>query len=168
MNLFKLRDEDTLQTPFEDQDPRSRPQPGTSVMRRRLLGWSVGAFATVGFSGMANALLRYLAPSDNGVAGNRVEVPAGSFALWEAKRIVVRGRPGFAVQTPEGVIAVSGVCTHLGCVVRWQRGRREFFCPCHGGRFAADGRVLGGPLPGPLERFEVAESEGVIVVSAVS
>jgi glycine/D-amino acid oxidase-like deaminating enzyme/nitrite reductase/ring-hydroxylating ferredoxin subunit len=48
--------------------------------------------------------------------------------------------------------AVSGICTHLGCLVQFDDLQREWACPCHGSRFAVDGTVLHGPATAPLER----------------
>jgi cytochrome b6-f complex iron-sulfur subunit len=56
---------------------------------------------------------------------------------------------------PGEFVALSAVCTHLGCVVAWQEQAGEFLCPCHGGRFSAAGQVLGGPPPAPLETLAV-------------
>ena len=48
--------------------------------------------------------------------------------------------------------AVSTRCTHLGCQVNWNAAERSWDCPCHGSRFAPDGRVLHGPAVHALER----------------
>jgi len=45
----------------------------------------------------------------------------------------------------------NGTCVHLGCAFSWQPGQSEFICPCHGGRYSIDGKVLGGPPPRPLD-----------------
>jgi menaquinol-cytochrome c reductase iron-sulfur subunit len=52
-------------------------------------------------------------------------------------------------------IAMSNICTHLGCRVRWIAKQEQFFCPCHNGVFGKDGSVIAGPPPRPLDRYEV-------------
>jgi len=52
-------------------------------------------------------------------------------------------------------IAMSNICTHLGCRVRWITEQDQFFCPCHNGVFDMSGNVVAGPPPRPLDRYEV-------------
>ena len=52
--------------------------------------------------------------------------------------------------------AVSPVCTHLKCIVHWNRAERSWDCPCHGSRFSYDGDVLEGPALVPLQRRAAA------------
>jgi len=51
--------------------------------------------------------------------------------------------------------AMSNICTHLGCRVRWVGEQDSFFCPCHNAVFDKEGQVVDGPPPAPLDRFDV-------------
>ena len=55
------------------------------------------------------------------------------------------------------LVAVSPVCTHLGCQVNWNRAERSWDCPCHGSRFAPEGDVLQGPAVHRLECKPIEE-----------
>jgi menaquinol-cytochrome c reductase iron-sulfur subunit len=61
-------------------------------------------------------------------------------------------------------VAMSNICTHLGCRVRWIADQSQFFCPCHNAIFDKEGNVLQGPPPGPLDRFEVRVEEGTLYI----
>jgi cytochrome b6-f complex iron-sulfur subunit len=55
--------------------------------------------------------------------------------------------------TDDGLLALYGVCTHLGCLPRWETTNNRFACPCHGSKFAGDGAYIEGPAPRALDRF---------------
>lgn len=55
----------------------------------------------------------------------------------------------------EKVIAFTPQCTHLGCAYHYDAKNREFLCPCHTSTFGLDGKVLTGPAPRALDRFDV-------------
>jgi Rieske Fe-S protein len=57
------------------------------------------------------------------------------------------------------VRALSATCTHLGCRVRWDAGADRFRCPCHGGAYSVEGRVLSGPPPRPLAELRARISD---------
>lgn len=74
----------------------------------------------------------------------------------EGSGVVAReGVSPVATSTVEGeTCTVSGACTHLGGIVRWNDLERSWDCPLHGSRFAPDGSVLEGPASSPLEPVE--------------
>jgi len=43
--------------------------------------------------------------------------------------------------------ALNAVCTHLGCVVPWNKAENKFMCPCHGSQYDKNGKVVRGPAP---------------------
>jgi cytochrome b6-f complex iron-sulfur subunit len=144
----------------EARAPRSRLDP-EPVPRRDLLGisslWAAGAamlFATIGMLRLPKAAV-LSSPSKQ----FKVTLPE---ALAAGEPFVPPGRAVAVFRGPEGVHAVSLICTHLGCVVKSAAG--DFECPCHGSRFARDGEVTRGPAPRPLPWLKVSFSGDAIIV----
>jgi cytochrome b6-f complex iron-sulfur subunit len=70
------------------------------------------------------------------------------------------GRPDgkfWLSNTKNGLLALSMICTHLGCLFKWVDANNRFECPCHGSKFQADGtKIKGqGPAPRNLDRFVI-------------
>jgi Rieske Fe-S protein len=64
-----------------------------------------------------------------------------------------RGSPELD-EDPNEFIAISTRCAHLGCPVRFVQAAGNFICPCHGGVYDFEGKVIGGPPVRPLDRFQ--------------
>jgi len=67
-------------------------------------------------------------------------------------------------ETGSNINIFSSTCTHLACNVIWQEETGTFVCPCHTGRFDADGRPIAGPPTRPLKELEYKiEDENLLV-----
>ncbi len=91
-------------------------------------------------SGQMGALLR----SKTKKAERRAE----ELAPGEGGIVRFEGRKAGAFRHPDGTLTVLDIaCTHLGCTLSWNETEHSWDCPCHGGRFDAEGRRLEGPPP---------------------
>src|ERR1039458_5417045 len=63
-------------------------------------------------------------------------------------------------------VALTAVCTHLGCTVQYEPQADRIHCACHGGVYNAyTGANVSGPPPKPLKLFKVAVNEAGVDVS---
>ncbi len=53
------------------------------------------------------------------------------------------------------VSSYSAVCTHLGCIIGWDKTNKRWECPCHGSRYDTEGRVLRGPTKRNLPQIKI-------------
>jgi len=66
------------------------------------------------------------------------------------------GRKVLLMKDPDGkLMAISTVCTHLGCTVYYRKKKGIFECPCHDGIFDGQGNPVSGPPQTPLPRYDV-------------
>ena len=65
-------------------------------------------------------------------------------------------------------IAMTAVCTHLGCTVQYEAHADRIHCSCHGGVYNAyTGANVSGPPPKPLTLYKVkVDATGVVVSRA--
>ncbi|HHE08152.1 MAG TPA: (2Fe-2S)-binding protein, partial [Chlorobaculum parvum] len=65
-------------------------------------------------------------------------------------------------------VALDGRCTHMGCPVGPEAGTDGLYCPCHAGRFDAEGVPFSGPPKAPLARLDVREAGEMLVIGQAS
>jgi cytochrome b6-f complex iron-sulfur subunit len=70
----------------------------------------------------------------------------------------------FIVGESGGFSVLSAVCSHLGCMVNYNKRKKEFLCPCHGGRYDRSGKNTGGPPPAPLTKLPHRIENGMVLV----
>lgn len=140
-----------------------------TVSRRNLfsaamVGW--GAFATAGGIGTLG-VVRFLFPNVNFEPPQEFETkPKAEFGAESVDETWKESNGVWIVNTAGRLIAVSTVCTHLGCTPNWLAGEQKFKCPCHGSGYYINGVNFEGPTPRPLERYAVREDPitGKVVV----
>jgi glycine/D-amino acid oxidase-like deaminating enzyme/nitrite reductase/ring-hydroxylating ferredoxin subunit len=72
----------------------------------------------------------------------------------EGKIVSYEGRKVAAYRDAQSKLTLlAPQCTHMKCLVRWNRADRSWDCPCHGSRFHPTGEVLSGPAEKPLQRL---------------
>jgi menaquinol-cytochrome c reductase iron-sulfur subunit len=142
-----------------------------------LVVWAIGGLISAGLG--IPALAYIISPAvqradtQNWIRlGSAAKVELGTPTLFKTKIqrqagwIVNEEELTIYVRTDDGrdFIAMSNICTHLGCRVRWIAEQQQFFCPCHNGVFDKDGNVLSGPPPRPLDRYETkVENEQLMI-----
>lgn len=78
-----------------------------------------------------------------------------SLKRGQGKILKLNGQRVAAYRNDNGkVTKCSPVCTHLGCLVRWNPAERTWDCPCHGSRFHPNGQLIAGPAEDPLPKID--------------
>jgi len=137
--------------------------------RRKFISICLGglaALAVTGFAAVTYPLLRYyLVPHPNSNSAGKINIPLNDITVGDAKFFEYNGSAAVLVRKQNGgLVALSAVCPHLGCIVLWEKGRQDFLCPCHAGYFTPDGEVISGPPPRALARLPFSVTNGIVTV----
>ena len=133
--------------------------------RRKFLGVCLGGCAASMAAASLYPLYRYLSPRAGGGTDAKVVIPEKDVAEGEARFFEFAGSAAVLVRKKGGeLVALSAVCTHLGCIVQWEKEQQDFLCPCHGGHYTPDGAVTAGPPPKALAKLPFIVANGAITV----
>jgi len=144
---------------------------GEAKTRRAFLA-AAGAAGVCYATAMAYPVYRYLAsPSEMALSASAVtevtlkdaqKLPAGSALMFK-----FGPSPAMLIHHTDGRwIALSAVCSHLGCTVQYEAQMDRIHCACHGGVYNPyTGANVSGPPPKPLKLFKVAVNDAGVEVS---
>jgi len=88
-------------------------------------------------------------PSQQFKIGPPQDYPPGTRKIIASEKVAI-------FSDEAGLYAISLICTHLGCIVTLNEKEEQFECPCHGSKFALDGKVTNAPAPKPLDWYLVS------------
>jgi Rieske Fe-S protein len=133
------------------------------MQRRGFLGLILAVLGSISFGSLAYPFLKYLAPQKAEIKAEKLKIRKSE--VGDAKEIIFQNTPAIIIDRPgEGLIALSRVCTHLGCLIDYSKMKKQLICPCHGGVFNLEGRVVSGPPPKSLTVFPLkVEGEDIII-----
>ncbi|MBM2817343.1 MAG: putative Cytochrome b6-f complex iron-sulfur subunit [Ignavibacteria bacterium] len=134
--------------------------------RRRFLKGvftGIGIFGT-GFLGASS--ISFLSSAE-AMESKPVELSLANIPVGERIKILYNNQPAEVIRTEKEIIARSLVCTHLGCIVMWEKDNNRYYCPCHDAIFDANGKVVSGPPSMPLENIKVTVKGSSVVVGNI-
>jgi cytochrome b6-f complex iron-sulfur subunit len=125
-------------------------------------GWLpafIGAIGLAGIGSLVGLKPRVLPdPSAQFKIGPPQDYPVGLVRIFDEEKVAV-------FRDTEGMYAISLVCTHLGCIVSYNKSDSRFDCPCHGSKFTLEGKVTKAPAPRSLDWYKVITlSSGQLMV----
>ena len=138
--------------------------------RRGFLDLLLGA-GLAGFVGsVVYPVLRYLKPMAPQEGAGALRLSHDELARLEKEHsLIVRhgARRLLVFEDPQQrLCALEARCTHEGCTVQYVPGDSLIWCACHDGRFDLEGRVISGPPPRPLAKWQAQrEADGAVTVS---
>jgi Rieske Fe-S protein len=128
--------------------------------RRRMVNWFLGTSFGALIVSILYPALRFVTPPRIAEAtANEVEAgDANDPELREKGFKIVRfgADPVILVRAADAKFyAFSATCTHLDCIVGFQKEQNRIWCNCHGGAYDLTGRNVAGPPPRPLTPYKV-------------
>jgi cytochrome b6-f complex iron-sulfur subunit len=162
-----LRRRLSASSPAESDTLRSR------IPRRALLAGAAGAVAAGVVGAVADNAINSGSRPRLAATGEIVPTNGGWVAVAAAsdvaggavKRFATATTIGFVTERDGALSAVSGACTHQGCLLQLNQTAGRLDCPCHRTAFGVDGKLMFSQLdklPAALPQIQVRNRQGQI------
>lgn len=133
--------------------------------RRQLLKSSLAFLGTATLISFVYPASKFLIPPKSNAQDAQVIIDKDQIPPGTAKEVLYNDIPLVIInRRGSGFIALSRVCTHLGCLVGYDSFNNKLVCPCHAGEFDLEGNVLAGPATKPLPRYPLKISSKQITI----
>ena len=146
----------------------SAPTTIAKTGRRKFLSKIWGILGLVALAELAFFTISMLRPGKKNLKDNptiNIKV-AGSVEDFPVNSVTAdRVNKYFLIRSEDGgFLALSLICSHLGCSVLWDKEKNQFICPCHSSAFDRHGDVINSPAPRALDYFPVIIEGGKIKI----
>lgn len=126
---------------------------------RRYVNWFLGTSIGALLASIFYPVARFLSPPEVPESTtNRVEAgPTNDAEFLDKGFKIIRfgNEPVIVIRLgADDFRAFSAICTHLACIVDFQKDWPRIWCYCHNGWYDVQGQVVSGPPPRPLPPFE--------------
>lgn len=156
----------------ENAPLESGQESDNGIGRRVFVKVAVGGMACVYAGAVAYPVYKYLAtPVEESILESKIKAidiaerdvpPPGQSTMF-----MFGPHPAMLIHFADGaLVALTAVCTHLGCTLHYTPPAPRIVCPCHGGQYdPRTGQNVGGPPPAPLLKYVVTPGKGKITIS---
>jgi len=157
------------------------------ISRREFFFKSAGTIAVISTSGLLGTIIASCSGSgpsgpspvttmsiiQGTVSNNEISIALGAsspIANKGSRAVVEYNNGGGAVlvehNSDDTYRAISGICTHQGCIITDYDGtNNDFVCPCHGSRFDLSGNIVQGPAHSKLSEFTTRIENGSLIIT---
>lgn len=167
-----------------DHESEHKEVKRSEMSRRQFLSYTLGGASAFMAAGVVIPMLRFtvdpVLQAKGGSTYVKVVEEAKITEEPAAYRFNVHQVDGWYESDPElvawisrgkdgEIFALSPVCKHLGCAVNWNTNpefENQYFCPCHGAHYTADGHNL-AVAPAPLDEYDVKIENGFVYLGPV-
>ena len=132
---------------------------------RRLVNYSLLALTGTGVYYTVGTMFQSLEPPKKALLDAATFIDTRALPLneisyfsWQKKPLFILKKDASMVLDQKRDIKIGdyyytlmvGICTHLGCVPKYDASVKRFICPCHNGQFDYNGNALANPVTKPL------------------